>query len=113
MASKRQLKKAIYRSCGEIAGECIYSQEALAPDSDPRDWDQIIIDVALLQQEAVNRVSVDFDRVPRDFANGAEYRKARRLYFKEVEQALGRYMREETIGIAKRMNALLPKMPAK
>ena len=109
MASKRQLKKAIYRSCGEIAGECIYAQEALAPNSNPADWDSIIIDVALLQTEAVNRVSVNYDRTRGEFANAREYRKARAKYFKEVEKALGRYMREQTEQVAAAMNKLMPK----
>ena len=108
MASKRQLKKAIYRSCGEIAGECIFANEMLAPQTDQADWDSIIIDVALLQCEGVNRVNVDFDHVPSDFPNRREYNKARRKYFKQVEKAIGDYMTEQTQGIAERMNKLMP-----
>lgn len=109
MASKRDLKKAIYRSCGDMAGECIYASEVLAPASDPKDWDNIIIDIAMLQTEAINRVSVDFDHKPSDFENGREYRKARKAYFREVANAIGKYMSEQAQAIATSMNQLLPK----
>jgi hypothetical protein len=62
-----------------------------------------------LQAEAVNRVSVDFDKTPKDFPNGKEYKKARRTYFKAVEKALGKYMKEESEKIVGEMNALVKK----
>lgn len=108
MANKRQLKKAIRYACGEMAGECFFAQETFE-NTNPEDWDKIIINIALLQAEAVNRVSVDFDKVPRDFANGKEYKKARRTYFKAVEKALGNYMKEESEKIVDAMNALVKK----
>ncbi|MBR5639086.1 MAG: hypothetical protein IKW83_04910 [Muribaculaceae bacterium] len=108
MANKRQLKKAICYACGEMAGECFFAQETFE-NTNPEDWDKIIIDIALLQAEAVNRVSVDFDKAPKDFANGKEYKKARRTYFKAVEKALGNYMKEESEKIVGAMNALIKK----
>lgn len=108
MANKRQLKKAITYACGEMAGECFFAQNALQ-NTNPEEWDKIILDIALLQSEAVNRVSVDFDKVPKDFANGKEYKKARRTYFKAVEKALGNYMKEESEKIVQAMNALAKK----
>ena len=108
MANKRQLKKAICYACSEMAGECFFAQETFE-NTNPEDWDKIVIDIALLQAEAVNRVSVDFDKVPRDFANGKEYKKARRTYFKAVEKALGNYMKEESEKIVGAMNALVKK----
>ena len=108
MANKRQLKKAICYACGEMAGECFFAQETFE-NTNPEEWDKIIIDIALLQAEAVNRVSVDFDKAPKDFANGKEYKKARRAYFKAVEKALGNYMKEESEKIVGAMNALVKK----
>ena len=105
MANKRQLKKAIGYACGEMAGECFFAQSALE-NTNPEDWDKIVLDIALLQAEAVNRVSVDFDKVPKDFPNGKEYNKARRTYFKAVEKAIGKYMKEESEKIVGQMNAL-------
>ena len=108
MANKRQLKKAIQRACGEMAGECFFAQETFE-NTNPEDWDKIVLDIALLQAEAVNRVSIDFDKVPKDFANGKEYKKARRTYFKAVEKALNNYMKEESEKIVGAMNALIKK----
>ena len=50
MASKRQIKKAIQNACGDIAGECIFAESAFGEDKIEQ-WDSIIIDTALLQQE--------------------------------------------------------------
>ncbi len=108
MANKRQLKKAIGYACGEMAGECFFAQDTFE-NTNPEDWDKIVLDIALLQAEAVNRVSVDFDKVPKDFANGKEYKKARRAYFKSVEKAIGNYMKEESEKIVSEMNALVKK----
>ena len=108
MANKRQLKKAIGYACGEMAGECFFAQETFE-NTNPELWDKIVLDIALLQAEAVNRVSVDFDKVPKDFANGREYKKARRAYFKAVEKAISNYMKEESEKIVGEMNALIKK----
>ncbi|MDO4511887.1 MAG: hypothetical protein Q4B68_08740 [Bacteroidales bacterium] len=108
MANKRDLKKAIRYACGDMAGECIFAQQTFEGTEETA-WDQIILDVALLQEEAVNRVSVSFDKVPRDFESKKEYNKARRTYFKAVEKALAEYMRTETEQIVNAMNALVPK----
>ena len=108
MANKRQLKKAICYACGEMAGECFFAQDTFE-NTNPEDWDKIVLDIALLQAEAVNRVSVDFDKVPKDFANRKEYKKARRTYFKAVEKAIGSYMKEESEKIVGAMNALVKK----
>lgn len=108
MANKRNLKKAIRFACGGMAGECIFAENTIEC-TDVAAWDQIILDIALLQEEAVNRVSVSFDKVPRDFENKKDYNKARRTYFKAVEKALAEYMHTETEQIVAAMNALLPK----
>ncbi len=108
MANKRQLKKAIQAACGQIAGQCIYAEDNFE-NADLQAWDNIIVNVALLQDDAVKRVSVSFDKTPRDFENRAEYNKARRAYFKEVEKALAKHMHTETEKVVEAMNALMPK----
>ena len=105
MANKRQLKKAISYACGEMASECYFAQNTFE-HTNPEDWENIILDIAMLQVNARKRVSVDFDKIPKDFANGKEYNKARRTYFKAVEKALGKYMKEESEKIVSQMNTL-------
>ena len=106
MASKRQIKKAIMNACGDIAGECIFAESAFGGNVE--DWDSIIIDTALLQQEAINRVSNKFGKKVKDFANRKEYNKARRAFYKQCEKELSEYFHTEVENIAKRMNALMP-----
>ena len=108
MASKRQLKRAIQNACGEIAGECIFAESAFG-EGKLDEWDSIIIDTALLQQEAVNRVNNKFGKKVKDFANRKEYNKARREFYKQCEKELSDYFRAEVDNIAKRMNDLMPK----
>ena len=107
MASKRQIKKATQNACGDIAGECIFAESAFG-ENKREEWDSIIIDTALLQQEALNRVSNKFGKKVKDFANRQEYNKARRAFFKQCEKELSEYFRAEVANIAKRMNELMP-----
>ena len=107
MASKRQIKKAIQNACGDIAGECIFAESAFG-ENKREEWDSIIIDTALLQQEAVNRVNNRFGKKVKDFANRKEYNKARRAFCKQCEKELSEYFRSEVENIAKRMNQLMP-----
>ncbi len=102
MANNRDFKKAIKTACSVIAGECIMAQEK----DQKKEWDSLVIDAALVQQEAVNRTSVKFDKKPAEFANGREYRRARRAFFKGVEKEITEYMRQEVGEIAKKMNDL-------
>lgn len=107
MATKRNLKKNIARVCADILGECIFAQQMIE-GIDIDKMDDVIVKVALLQQSAIQRVSVDYDKTPSDFATKKEYNKARRDYFKQVEKALCQYTSQAIEDIVKDMNALLP-----
>lgn len=108
MANKRQLKKAIRFACSEMVGECFFAEDTIE-GADFDKWDNIIVNIALLQAEAVNRVSVEFDKKPKDFDTKKAYNVARRAYFKQAEKELAKYMHDETEKIVKEMNALVPK----
>ena len=107
MANKRDFKKAIRYACGDIAGECIFAEQTFE-GVEPEKWDQIILNVALLQEEAVNRVGAKFDKAPKDFANKKEYKKARRTFYKGVEKEISEYMHTEIGKVAADMNSLMP-----
>ncbi|MBR1882696.1 MAG: hypothetical protein IJ808_06735 [Muribaculaceae bacterium] len=93
MANKRQLKKAIQNSCGEMASECIMAQQLLATTDEARaQWDGIVIDIAILQATALKRVGNKFNKLQ--------------------EQELTAFFRAESEKIASKMNALLPKKQA-
>ncbi|MBO7608815.1 MAG: hypothetical protein J6S96_01245 [Muribaculaceae bacterium] len=108
MANKRQLKKAICHACGQIAGECLMTQAAL-DYKDAEKWDEIVIDAALLQVAALKKVQPKFEPKPKSFANGKEYKRARREFYKNNEKELASFMKEEIGKIVGKMNALLPK----
>ncbi|MBQ6080420.1 MAG: hypothetical protein IJK93_09110 [Muribaculaceae bacterium] len=107
MASKRQIKKAIQNACGDIASECIFAESAFG-ENKIDEWDSIIIDTALLQQETVKRMNMRFDKKVKDFANRKEYNKARRAFTRQCVKELSDSFRSEVENITKRMNALLP-----
>lgn len=109
MANKRQLKKAILRTCGDVAGECIFACEAFGKEADYENWDKIILEVALLQAEAINRVSESFKQQPKEFANGKEYKKARRVHSKQVVAEIKDLMTNTLKEVATKMNELMPK----
>lgn len=107
MANKRQLKKAIRLSCGTIAGEAITTQFML--NNNLEEWNDVVIDAALLQVAAIKRVNPEFESKPKAFANGKDYKKARRAFYKENEKQLRDFMNEEVKKIAEKMNALKAK----
>ncbi len=109
MANKRQLKKAICRTCGDVAGEIIFASETFGQAADIEKWDQLILDTALLQAEAVSRVSKAFDKKPSEFENAKEFYKARRTYSKKVAGEITELMTNSLQEIANKMNALMPK----
>ena len=89
MANKRQLKKAIQRACGEMAGECIMAQDLLSTEENYAQWDEIVIDIAMLQAQGVKRVGNKFTKAD--------------------EKPLTEWFHGEAEKIVAKMNALLPK----
>ena len=53
MANKRNLKKAIRYACGDMAGQCIIAESVLQ-GADIEKWDNVILNIAMLQEEAIN-----------------------------------------------------------
>jgi len=108
MANKRQTKKAIREACGHIASECIVAESALRNTDNLEQWDNIIIDTALLQQKALQRVRFAMEQKPRQFADRRAYNRARKQHTKAQEQQLSTWFRSQVEDIATRMNGLLP-----
>ena len=107
MASKRQTKKAILNACSDITSECIFAESAFG-ENNLDEWDSIIVDTALLQEQSVKKVNVRFDKKVKDFANRKEYNKARRAFTRQSIKDLSEAFRNEVENITKRMNSLLP-----
>lgn len=107
MSSKRNLKKQITRICGALAYECIMAQQ-FVEGIDTEAMDRVIIAIAQLQDHALSRCSISFDKVPSDFSDRHAYNLARRAYFAEAFRNLHKEFNEKVGEIVKEMNALLP-----
>lgn len=108
MANKRDFKKAIRFACGGIVGECINASD-LFPGTKVEEWDQVIINTALLQRESERNVGVKFDKKPNEFENRKAYKQARRKFYKDLEKAISDNFKTQVEDIVKQMNALVPK----
>lgn len=107
MANKRDLKKYIRNTCGSLAGEILLARAAF-PVIDRKTVHDIINDIALLQGTSLAKVSVAFDKKERDFADPAEYRKARSAYYTKAYDSLICGFDDAVLEIVKKMNAALP-----
>ncbi len=107
MANKRDLKKLIKYTCGDIAGECIFAKNYF-DEVDCDKMDDIIIKAACLQTTTIDKVSVSFDKTLSSFdGNVAEYRKARNTYYKACYKALRQELADAVNEIVKEMNSAL------
>ena len=106
MANKRELKKNIRLICGDIAGECIFSEFALNADS--QKISQVIINLADLQEESVQKVSFSYDKVEKDFETRKDYKKAKNRYFKNAYTALKKEFNDGIKEIVKELNETMP-----
>ncbi|MDE7152970.1 MAG: hypothetical protein K2O00_00825 [Muribaculaceae bacterium] len=104
---KRNIKKEIRRTCGEIACEALFA-ESLINAIDKNAMQQVIITAAHLQDSALRKTSVAFDKTPRDFASRKEYNKARRAYYKKVFAAINSEFADTLGQVAKAMNGAMP-----
>lgn len=105
--SKRDLKKQIYYTCGDVAAECLlarYCVEGIDPDA----MNKVIFQIADLQSKTIEHCSVSFDHVPSDFDNMHSYRKALKAFRRKAYTKLLDEFHNELQGIVKEMNALLP-----
>ncbi len=107
MATKRQLKKFVRNTCGALAAEIILARAAF-PQIERKCVHDIISDIARLQAETIAKVGITFDKTPRDYTIGAEYKKARRTYFNTAYTKLLDNFDGSVSEIVKKMNAALP-----
>lgn len=107
MSSKRVLKKEIRRVCGNLAGECIMAKEAI-PGVDKKEVGRIIVQIAVLQENALQRVSAGFDRAKLSFDSARDYRAAAHAYYEKAFAEIKQEFNKRVAEIVKEMNALLP-----
>lgn len=108
MANKRNLKKQVRYICGDLAGECIFARKAF-PSVDPEAANNIVIEIAGLQESTIEKASFSFDKCVRDFENRQAYNKARNAYYSAAYKTLTDEFNASVKEIVKKMNSLLNK----
>lgn len=105
--SKRLLKKEIRMICGSLAGECVIAKLTV-PGIEAEKMNEIIFELANLQQNALSRINFDFPQSEKSFESAAAYRKARHEYFKAGYRKLKGEFNSHIEAIVKKMNQALP-----
>ena len=105
MANKRQLKKAICRTCGDLAGVCL-THQADGTEENLEKWDDLVVEAAMLQVKALSRANVRFGEKVKSFPNPRAYRKARRKFYKTQMKELFEFMNTNTEDLINRINEL-------
>ena len=107
MANKRDLKKFIRNTCGNIALDMVIVGDHFS-QIDKKDVEKIVFDCAVLQTTTISRLGIAFDRTEADFATKAEYAAARRKYFRRAYTALLEQFDKDVEELVKNMNQALP-----
>lgn len=107
MATKRDLKKFVRNTCGALAGEILLASAAF-DQIDIEKVRDIVRRIAALQEDIISKVSIAFDKAPRDFDNRADYNKARAGYYSNAYTNLLNDFDEQVAEIVVAMNAALP-----
>ncbi len=107
MTNKRQLKKYVHYVCGDLAAEIILARR-LFDGYDNDAVNNIIIEIAALQETTIANVSFDFDKVAKDFESRAAYHKALRAYNHTAYGKLVEDFHKGVGEIVKKMNEITP-----
>lgn len=105
MQSKRDLKKQIRYICGDLVGECLLIAE-LCPEDKLQDVNQLIVDLAVLQETTVGHANFSFDKSPKDFPSAHEYRKAKSAYCRQAYTTLHKQFNATLSEYVHRMNQI-------
>lgn len=106
MANKRDIKKQIHYVCGELALNCIFARDFIE-GGDTDKLNQIIVDIACLQNHALDNLNFSFDKTPNDFESRAEYNKAAKKYYHLAYKSFVNEFNKKLKDIVKQMNELL------
>lgn len=105
MQSKRDLKKQIRYICGDLVGECLLIGE-VCEEEKLDDLNQLIVDLAVLQEGTIAKTNFCFDKSRKEFASAHEYRKARTKYVHEAYRTLHKQFNESLKDAVHRMNEI-------
>lgn len=107
MANKRQLKKRISYVCGDLAADILFAAR-LFDGIDRGKVNEIVNEIAALQEDSRAKVSFSFDKSPRDFETRQAYRAARAAYNAAAFARLREEFSKRAMEIVKQMNEAVP-----
>lgn len=111
MSSLRQIKKNIKSFCNDLTAECVIA-DTLGKNVDSKKLADVVYNTVKLKYDSLKKVSVAFPKTPKDFANKAEYNKARKKYFKQAFASLDTIFFKEIDGLVAQLNKAVPKSEA-
>lgn len=107
MANKRQLKKHIQAVCGELAAEILITRHMFEGFDDNKVND-IVNEIAVLQETTLANCTFAFDKVCKDFASRHDYNLARSNYYRAAYRHLLSDFSKGVLDVVKKMNEALP-----
>ena len=107
MANKRTLKKHVAYVCGDLAAECIVASH-LIKGADAEALRNLVLKIAILQNDTIRKVNISFDKTPRDFEDAGKYNAAHRRYFATAYTKLMEGFNAAVRSIVDEMNKALP-----
>lgn len=105
MQSKRDLKKQIRFICGDLVGECLIIAE-ICPENKLGEVNQLIVDLAVLQESTISKTNFCFDKTPGSFPSLHEYKKAKSAYYRQAFTTLHKQFNIALNDIVHRMNVI-------
>lgn len=105
MQSKRDLKKQIRYICGDLVGECLLIAE-ICPEEKLGEVNQLIVDLAVLQETTISHANFSFDKSRKEFATSDEYKKAKHKYYHEAYTTLHKQFNTALADAVHRLNAV-------
>lgn len=105
MQSKRDLKKQIRYICGDIVGECLLISE-ICPEDKVEEINQLIVDLAILQETTIAHINFSFDKSVKDFPSAHEYNKAKSAYYRKAFTTLHKQFNASLADCVHRMNEI-------
>lgn len=111
MENKRDFKKYVHHMCGAIAGECVLAIGCVE-GADVVALNQVLVALCDLQEHTLSAASMSFDKAPRDFESGREYRRQRSAYYRKAYEKLQKEFLEALNNLVSQLNHALPELKA-
>ncbi|MDO5395612.1 MAG: hypothetical protein Q4F07_06580 [Bacteroidales bacterium] len=107
MANKRQLKKNVRYTCGDLAAEILIASHVYK-GFDRKEVVRIVSEIASLQEGTLKHISFSFDKSRASFESASAYNAAKAAYYRTAYKKLMAEFNEKVAAIVKDMNAAMP-----